>query len=320
MPQVVLPPEIAASLDSLIRLQHEARGFSFRSRQPVRSLLAGRRASRIRGRGLSFEELRAYRPGDDVRLMDWRATARTGRPQTRVFTEERDRPTLLVVDLSPAMFFGTARVVKSVTAAEVAALAAWRCLAAGDRVGAVLSGAEGIDELRPARSRAAVMRLLDAVVRRAAALPAAPPTPASPDALNAALERAEALAKHDALVLIVFDLLSADARTAEIAGRLARHNDVVAISISDPLERALPAAPWRGVATDGGSPAVLDPGTSGLGEAVSAGFARRIAMLRHTGHRHEIPVLPLGTELETAAQLRRLLGQAQTTRQQGEER
>ncbi|WP_145145147.1 DUF58 domain-containing protein [Roseomonas gilardii] len=316
MAEPTLPPQVAASLDSLIRLQHQARGFSFRSRQPVRSLLAGRRASRIRGRGLTFEELRAYRPGDDVRLMDWRATARTGRPQTRVFTEERDRPVLLVVDLSPAMFFGTARVVKSVTAAEVAALAAWRCLQGGDRVGAVLSGAEGMEELRPARSRAAVMRLLDALVRRSAALAEAPPAPAGPALLNAALERAEALAKHDALVLIIFDLLSADAATAAIAARIARHNDVVAIPVSDPLERALPPAPWRGVATDGGRLAVLDPGSGGLGAAVPAGFAQRMAMLRHAVRRHETPVLPLGTEDETAAQLRHLLGQARASRRE----
>ncbi|EHM01847.1 hypothetical protein HMPREF9946_01727 [Acetobacteraceae bacterium AT-5844] len=309
-----LPPEIAASLESLIRLQHAARGFSFRSRQPVRSLLAGRRASRIRGRGLSFEELRAYRPGDDVRLMDWRATARTGRPQTRVFTEERDRPMLLVVDLSPAMFFGTARVVKSVTAAEAVALAAWRCLRGGDRVGGVLFGAEGIEELRPARSRAAVMRLLETVVRRGAALPDTPPAPAGSALLNEALERAEALAKHDVLVLMVFDLLSADATTGTIAARIARHNDVVAIPVSDPLERALPPAPWHGVATDGGRLAVLDPRASGLGAAVPAGFAQRTETLRHASQRHEIPALPLGTEEDTAAQLRRLLGQALSPR------
>jgi hypothetical protein len=111
-------PRIAPPLSALVRLQHQARGFSFLHRQPVHSLLSGRRASRIRGRGLAFEEIRAYRAGDDVRMIDWRASARTGHTQTRVFTEERDRPILLVVDLSAAMFFGSVRATKSAVAAE----------------------------------------------------------------------------------------------------------------------------------------------------------------------------------------------------------
>jgi uncharacterized protein (DUF58 family) len=311
-----LPPGIAPSLASLIRLQHGARGFSFQPGQPVRSLLAGRRASRIRGRGLSFEEIRAYRPGDDVRMMDWRATARTGRAQTRVFTEERDRPVLLVVDLTPAMFFGTVRAVKSVVAAETAALAAWRCLAAGDRIGAILFGADGMEELRPTRSRVAVMRLLDGMVSRAARLPHTPPAPTQSASLNAALARAEALAPHDTLVIVIFDLLSADAGTAAAAQRIARHNDIVAIPVSDPLERRLPAAPWRGVATDGNGFAVLDPAAAGLGAAVSAGFAQRLTRLNAASRRGETPVLPLGTEAGAAEQLRHLLGR-QARRQRG---
>jgi DNA polymerase III delta prime subunit len=99
------------------------RGFSFLLRQPVYSILAGRHASRLRGRGLNFEEIRRYLPGDDIRNMDWRVTARTRRPHVRVYTEERDRPLLLVIDQRQSMFFGSRRAMKSVVAAEAAALA-----------------------------------------------------------------------------------------------------------------------------------------------------------------------------------------------------
>src|SRR5262245_23111710 len=126
---------VYASLDDLVRLQWKARGFTFRPRQPVHSLLAGRHGSRMRGRGLDFEELRNYLPGDDVRAIDWRVTARTGTPHVRVYTEERDRPLVLVVDQRQSMFFGTRRAMKSVAALEVTALAAWRALQQGDRVG-----------------------------------------------------------------------------------------------------------------------------------------------------------------------------------------
>ena len=129
---------ITIRLQELIALRAQARGFSLLPRQPVGSLLAGRYDSRLRGRGLTFEELRHYQQGDDVRTIDWKATARLRSPQVRVYTEERERPVLLVVDQRRPMFFGSRRAMKSVTAAEVAALGAWRALSAGDRVGGIV--------------------------------------------------------------------------------------------------------------------------------------------------------------------------------------
>jgi len=114
------------SLDDLQKLSHRAQGFSFLPRQPVHSLLTGRHASRLRGRGLDFDELRHYYEGDDTRTIDWAATARLGTPYVRVYREERDRPVLLLVDQRVSMFFGSKRATKSVVAAEVAALSAFR--------------------------------------------------------------------------------------------------------------------------------------------------------------------------------------------------
>ena len=114
---------IHVSLAHLRGLQGAARGLSFLPRQPSASVLNGRHASRLRGRGLNFEEMRDYLPGDDIRSIDWKATARTGSPHVRVFTEERDRPALLVVDQRMSMFYGSVLNMKSVTAAEAAAIA-----------------------------------------------------------------------------------------------------------------------------------------------------------------------------------------------------
>ncbi|WP_424814316.1 DUF58 domain-containing protein [Roseococcus sp. YIM B11640] len=305
-----MDPRLVPDLASLIRLQHEARGFSFLSRQPVTSLLAGRRASRIRGRGLAFEEIRSYRPGDDVRLIDWRASARTGRTQTRVFTEERDRPMLLVVNLTSATFFGTKHATKTATIAQSAALAAWRGLQSGDRVGAVIFGDDDREEFRPHRSRGGVMRLLGGIVRRAEALAAAPPRPVRAAPLNDALRAAEAMAKHDWLVLLISDLQAADGESHAILGRMSRHNDVIVIGVSDPLERTLPGAPWRGVVTDGARLGVLDPARDGLARRVPEGHARKLDEIRRAGLRVQTPVLPIGTEEQAASQLRRLLGAA----------
>jgi len=115
-------PRVYADIDELVRLQFKAQGFSFLPRQPVHSILFGRHASRLRGRGLNFEELRRYVPGDDIRNVDWKATARAGEPNVRVFTEEKDRPMWLVVNQTQSMFFGSNERMKSVSAAEVVAL------------------------------------------------------------------------------------------------------------------------------------------------------------------------------------------------------
>ena len=97
-------PRIHVSLAHLRGLQGAARGLSFMPRQPSASVLNGRHASRLRGRGLNFEEMRNYLPGDDIRSIDWKATARTGSPYVRVFTEERDRPAQVVVHQRMTMF------------------------------------------------------------------------------------------------------------------------------------------------------------------------------------------------------------------------
>ena len=95
---------------------------------------------------------------------------------------------------------------------------------------------------------------------------------------------------------------------------MARHNDVVAIAVSDPLERALPAAPWRGIATDGARAGVLEPARDGLGMRVPQVHAQRLAWLKESGLRLQTPVLPIGTEEQAAPQLRRMLGAAAAQR------
>src|SRR5215469_12511082 len=144
-------PGVYVDLDELIALEQRGRRVSFLPKQPVHSLLSGRFASRMRGRGLNFEEIRDYRPGDDVRSIDWKVTARLQKPHVRVFNEERDRQALLVVDQRLSMFFGSRLAMKSVTAAQAAAIGAWRVLGVGDRVGGIAFNDTGTVEVRPRR-------------------------------------------------------------------------------------------------------------------------------------------------------------------------
>ena len=102
-----LHPGVYADLTQLVRLRFRTRGFSFLPRQPVRSILAGRHASRLRGRGLNFEEIRRYLPGDDIRNMDWHVTARMRRPFVKLHREERELAVMLLIDVSASGEFGS---------------------------------------------------------------------------------------------------------------------------------------------------------------------------------------------------------------------
>src|SRR4249919_1299869 len=161
---------VYVDLEHLITLEQRGKRVSLLPRQPVHSLLSGRYASRMRGRGLNFEEIRDYRPGDDVRSIDWKVTARLQKPHVRVFNEERDRQALLVVDQRLAMFFGSRLAMKSVTAAQAAAIGAWRVLGVGDRVGAIVFNDRGLVEFRARRSRSTVLQILSAIVAKNRAL------------------------------------------------------------------------------------------------------------------------------------------------------
>lgn len=302
-------PGVYAELDDLIRLQFRARGFSFLPKQPVQSLLAGRRASRLRGRGLDFEEIRHYIAGDDIRTMDWRVTARTQKPHVRVYTEERDRPVLLVVDQRLSMFFGSRVSMKSVTAAEAAALAAWRAIAVGDRVGALVFNDHDIREIPPHRSRERVMQILRAVLEKNHALRVAADNLPEPTMLNRVLERVLRLAKHDCLVSIISDFSGADEETRSLVTRVAAHNDVIAIFVYDPLELNLPSA-GKLIMSQGDLHLEVDTDDDQLRRGFLEEAANRLKTARDLLLKRGIPVLPVQTTGGIREQMRELLGHA----------
>jgi len=231
---------IYASLKDLVALQHQASGFSFLPKQPVHSILSGRHSSRLRGRGLNFEELRHYRAGDDIRTMDWKVTNRTGKPHVRVYTEEKEWPVLLLVDQRISMFFGSQVKMKSLVAAELTALAAWRVLSAGDRVGALVFNDTEVFQIRPHRSRKTVMQILHKVLTLNHALNAQYSDAQNDAQLNAALREAERLSGHDYLIVIISDMSGWNQETVKRIKRLGRNNDVMASLVYDPLEKTLP--------------------------------------------------------------------------------
>lgn len=302
-------PGVYAKLEDLVALQYRAKGFSFLPRQPVHSILAGRHASRLRGRGLNFEEIRRYLPGDDIRQIDWKVTMRTRKTHCRVYTEEKERSVLLLVDQRRSMFFGSVRNMKSVTAAEVAALAAWRVVAQKDRVGALVFNDTHVEEIRPHRSRARVMQILHTIREQNHALSVNSAVKSNPGMLNEALHRAVRLAKHDYLICVITDGAGDDQETSDLMTRLGQHNDVLVAFVHDPLEIELPdAGPL--IFSDGVRQMECDTGKRALREGYRDDFAKLRAEKRKYLLHRETPVIPLSTAESVSDQLQRHLGRA----------
>jgi len=298
---------VRTSLEELLLLRGQARGFSFLPRQPITSLLSGRHASRLRGRGLAFEELRHYQQGDDIRTIDWRTTARLRSPHVRVYTEERERPVIVVVDQRGSMFFGSRRAMKSVVAAEIAALAAWRTLSVNDRVGGLVFNNNELVELTPHRSQTRVLRLLHEVVRLNTLL--ADQSNEQADemvTLNDALHSAVRRATHDHLVVIISDLDGADDTTKKLATELAAHNDVLVVGIYDPLGAALHVHPGM-TAVDRQVTYELPTG-SPFADSFRKAFTDRLDLWMDVFRSLRVPVIPLSVALSPVEQLRELFG------------
>lgn len=304
---------IHVTLKHLRGLQGAAQGLSFLPRQPSGSVLNGRHVSRLRGRGLNFEEMRGYLPGDDIRSIDWKATARTGTPHVRVFTEERDRPTLVVVDQRMSMFYGSQLNMKSVTAAEAAAIAAFRVLEAGDRIGGIVFNETEQKEFTPRRSRRSLYGFLESIAAMNTTLHADNPATAQPGSLNDVLKTVARTASHDHLVLVLSDFDGIDSATERHLAGIAAHNDLILGLVHDPSARNLNKQP-KAILGDGTRQAEVDFGRPEIVEAVRQVFSARLDRILDWQTRINLSVLPLSAGEETLTQLRKLMGAATPTR------
>jgi uncharacterized protein (DUF58 family) len=294
------------TFEQMLSLKADARGFSLLPRQPVHSLLAGHHASRLRGRGLIFDELRRYQPGDDVRSIDWKATARLRTPQVRVYNEERERPVLLMVDQRGSMFFGSRRTMKSVLAAEATALAGWRAFMSGDRVGGLVFNDSQMSPIRPQAGQTSLLQLFHEVARMNALLEEGPQA-ASPSTLNQALERTHQQAHHDHLVILISDLDGADEETRRLATLIAAHNDLLVVAIYDPLGANLRG--YEGmVAQDCNDRRTTVPLSQTFRKRFQQTFQDRLDHWTELFRALKVPVLPLSTASPATEQIRQLFG------------
>jgi len=235
------------NLDDLLKLRYRR----LRSRATdhgVTSHSSGLRLSRLRGRGVDFSEVRLYQPGDDVRTIDWRVTARKAKPHTKVFREERERPVFLLADQSQSMFFGSQIRLKSVAAAELTGLLAWQALQKGDRVGGLILSNTHAYRVKPYRSTRSVIRLLTKLADSNCMLNR--DVPETWLKIDTGLMQLVKLAHTGHRIYIISDFKEPFDKWKKSIHRLARHNDLVLVQVSDPMEEELPPAGMYTV-TDG---------------------------------------------------------------------
>lgn len=302
---------VYVDMSSLITLETPGRLMSVRCPWNRNSLLAGGHTSLFRDRGLDFEELRHYQPGDDLRYIDRRATARTGQPFVRSFLEERDRPTIVVCDQRMNMFFGSCLNFKSYTAAELGALLGWSAFHSGDRVGVMVFNDQRIDTVAPHRSRQRLQQCLATIHRQNRELHAERGVSGAVD-FDQLLARCLNSAPHDHTIYLVSDFMGISDKGEETTTlrrirRLARHNDVLAFQVYDPIALNLPTY-GRVTLMEGEQQISLDLGRRRMREPISEYLKQRLEGVQAVMRRNRIPVLPVSAGEATVDQYLRGFG------------
>ncbi len=250
-------------LAELLWYQRYTKVLDLTPRMAIHSKLAGTYLAKSKGRGMEFDEVRHYQNGDDVRTIDWRVTARTGKVHTKLFREEKERPVFILTDLSDSMRFGSQLLFKSVQAAHLAALIAWHVKQRGDKLGGLVFSAHQHIELKPQSRSHGVLRYFHAITE----------VHQHQDGnrgltLDLALSQLRRLVRPGSLVYILSDFNPfSDAGLRHIRA-IAQHNEITCCSITDPLEQALPLS-------SSGLAAVSDGSTTGYIELGNVNIQHR---------------------------------------------
>lgn len=301
---------VEVSLPELVGLSAAIKRLTLKNLK-IRALLSGNFLSRVKGRGMEFDEVRLYAPGDDVRYLDWRVTARTGKVHTKLYREERERPILLVTDYRSTMFFATRGVFKSVLAAKLTALIAWSGNRHADRIGGqIFTDHEGF-EFKPRRGKAAILHFLKQLADLSSELRqprnvdgrAAVP---SDQSLAAALERLNRHVLPGNLIFLFSDFRGLNRYTESLMVRLTRHCELIPILIYDPLECTLPESGHYWV-TDGFKRMGLDFSSQKYNAEYQQRFLHRKKRIQRLATKQGMRFLQCSTEDKPLDTLARLL-------------
>jgi len=295
---------VSVSQAGLIRLNGPARAIALDVLR-VNSLQTGAYVSHFRGRGMEFDESRPYQPGDDPRSIDWRVTARSTTAYTKLFREERERPVLVVVDLRSNMHFATRGCFKSVNASRAAALIAWAAHHRGDRLGGLIFGDTTHRELKPRLGRRAALRFVHQLAEHPDWTNRGIPEGADPFAQ--AMSSLRRVARPGSLVVVISDFIGFDRAAQSYLSSVARHNEVLAVFMNDPLERKLPPpGRYRIVSPD--DELAIDTYAAAARRDYEHEFAERSHLLESFCHRYGVHLMSMSTDDDPVSTLQTALG------------
>lgn len=295
---------VSVRQSTLIGLSRDAGSIPLISNS-IKAHKSGGFLSAFRGRGMEFHESRLYQPGDDIRSIDWRVTARSGITHTKVYQEERERPVLLWVDLQQSMFFGTRNCFKSVLAAKLAALLAWSSVQHGDRLGGLIFSEQDHIELRPKRGKAAVLHFIQQLVEHKAWL--RDKTAANNNTGLQALNRLRQVTRPGSLVVLISDFRFLDDSCRNHLAQLSRHNDVVLLFTHDPLEQALPPSGYYRL-TDGESEIAIDSANTSSRQEYRQRFESHYQALEQLCNQLQLFLIDISTADDMLESLQSALG------------
>lgn len=301
---------VRVSSKSLIGLRKQAESIPLNANKILASQ-SGAYLSPFKGRGMEFEESRMYQPGDDIRNMDWRVTARTGTAHTKVYREERERAVLMWVDYRRPMFFATQGAFKAVLAAKTAALLAWSAIQHGDRLGGLIFSEQQHEEVRPQRGDKAVLHFINKLANHAAWEFKDQQTTSQPVAdanvVTQSLIRMRRVARPGSLIILCSDFHGFDEQAESHLIQLSRHNDVIMNFFYDPLESSLPQNGLYHI-SDGQQRTLLNTGDKQVCQQHTQRFAQHYDYLQTLSRRYGLFLIRCATNQELVANLQQKLG------------
>jgi len=239
-----LPPfanGVDVSTKELLEYRGRSALIDLSSNSQIKSHMAGTLVAKTKGRGMEFDEARHYQIGDDIRAIDWRVTARTGKTHTKIYREERERPVILLVDLNHRQYFGSQLLLKSVQTCHLASLLAWSAVANGDRVGAVIFNDAEHRELKPRNRHHGALAVVEYLVKiHQQGLAQFKENQQSENSFEQSCLRLRRVVKPGSLVFVLSDFSQMSDKAIKQLQLLSRHNEIIGCQIHDPMEQQLP--------------------------------------------------------------------------------
>lgn len=292
------------NLQQLLDQRHIAKALELDYQSRSRLGMAGSHVSKTKGRGVDFEEHRPYQAGDDIRSIDWRVTARTGRPFTKIFREERERPVIIGIDQSHHMYFGSQVSFKSVIAAEIAAILCWITVDNGDRVGGVIYSDNEIDMIKPRRGKRSALRFLNMLADYNQRLLSQhmPGKSQNTNRLQDSLKQIYRIAKPGSTIYLISDFSEMDKTCLQYIQQLSLHNDLICFYIYDQLESELPRPGIYSI-TNGDELDTIDTFAPQVRKQYHQLFSQRLHDLHAELNTLKVPLISLRTDQLVLEQL-----------------